>query len=103
MLMWNVDESAVKSLLDLPETGMGFQLVEGIVLGQAKPLLVFNSKRVVDLSEIGLESGDDPSVIQRNGLRIINVLNHDIVHTMFAAPQPHSFKLLSSRIPTPQT
>jgi hypothetical protein len=104
MKMWNLGETAIKSLTDLPETGMGFQLVEAVIWGTSTPLLVFNSERAIDLSEIDLLPGDDPAVILRNGLRVIEVLKSDIVLTMFAAPQPHSFRLLSSRIaavPTP--
>lgn len=100
--MWNLNEGAIRSLVDLPETGMGFQLVEAVVLGITKPLLVLNAERAIDIAEIGLELGDDPSVILRNGLRIIDTMNSGIVQTMFAAPQPHSFKLLGSRISVPQ-
>ena len=48
--------------------------------------------------------GDDPALILRNGLRVIEALRSDVVITMFAAPPPHSFRLLSSRIePLPPT
>lgn len=100
--MWNLDESAIRSLLDLPETGMGFQLVGAIVWGNFKSLLAFNSERAVDVSEIGIELGNDPSVILRNGLRIVEAINSGEIQTVFAAPQPHSFRLLSSRISTAQ-
>lgn len=100
MLMWSLNPSSIKELLDLPETGMGFQLVEAIAWGQAKPFLVFNSQRALDLSEIDLESGDDPSIILRNGRQIINLLSDNVVETMIAAPGLHSFKLLNSRIST---
>jgi hypothetical protein len=96
--MWHLDGSAIRSLMDLPETGMGFQLVEAVVWGNIKPFLVLNSERATDLSEIGLEPGEDPSAILRNGLRIIDAINSSVVETIIAAPQPHSFKLLSSRI-----
>jgi len=100
--MWNLNEAAITSLVNLPETGMGFQLVEAVVFGSTTPLLVLNSERAIDLAEIGLELGDDPSVILRNGLRIIDAINSGIVQTVFAAPQPHSFKLLSSRVSVPK-
>jgi hypothetical protein len=102
MKMWNLNEAAITSLVNLPETGMGFQLVEAVVFGSTTPLLVLNSERAIDLAEIGLELGDDPSVILRNGLRIIDAINSGIVQTVFAAPQPHSFKLLSSRVSVPK-
>jgi hypothetical protein len=101
--MWNLGESGIKALTDLPETGMGFQLVEAVIWGHATPLLVLNSERAIDLSQIELVPGDDPSVILRNGLRVIEALKSDIVLTMVAVPQPHSFRLLSSRIATVAT
>jgi hypothetical protein len=102
MQTWSLGASAISSLVNLPETGMGFQLVEAVVLGMTKPLLVLNADHAIDIAEIGLEFGDDPSVILRNGLRIMDTMNSGIVQTMFAAPQPHSFKLLGSRISLPQ-
>ncbi len=82
---------------------MGFQLVQAVVWGDTKPLLVLDSQFAVDLSEIELKPGDDPSVILRNGLRIIDAMKAGVVKTIFASSQPHSFKLLSSRIGTAQT
>jgi hypothetical protein len=98
MKMWNLGETAITSLTELPETGMGFQLVEAVIWGNSTPLLVFNSERAVDLSEIEFGPGDDPAVILRNGLRVIEALKSGIVETVFAAPQPHSFRLLQTRI-----
>jgi len=98
--MWNLGEGAIQSLLDLPETGMGFQIVEAVIWGSATPLLVFNSERAVDLSAVGLAPGDDPTVILRNGLRVIEALKGDVIQTIVAAPGPHSFRLMSSRIAT---
>jgi hypothetical protein len=86
MKMWNLDETAIKDLAGLPETGMGFQLVEAMIWGIPTPLLVLNSERAIDLSEIGLLPGDDPAVILRNGLRVIETLKGDVVITMIAAP-----------------
>lgn len=43
MLMWHLKDSAIESLLALPETGMGFQLVEAVIWGKSTPLLVLNS------------------------------------------------------------
>src|SRR5258708_26421928 len=103
MRMWHLDGSAISSLMDLPETGMGFQLVEAVVWGNIKPFLVLNSAHATDLAEIGLEPGGDPSAILRNGLRIIDAINSGVVETIVAAPQPHSFRLLSSRIAEAQS
>jgi hypothetical protein len=98
MKMWNLGETAITDLTKLPETGMGFQLVEAVIWGNVTPLLVLNSERAVDLSQVELVPGDDPAVILRNGLRVIEVLKSDVVQTVFAAPQPHSFRLLQTRI-----
>jgi len=98
MKMWNLNDTAIEDLRALPETGMGFQLVEAVIRGTPTPLFVFNSDRVVDLSEIGLQPGDDPAVILQNGLRIVEALKGDVVTTMFSAPAPHSFRLLNARV-----
>jgi hypothetical protein len=98
MKMWSLGETAIKDLAGLPETGMGFQLVEAVIWGTPTPLLVLNSDRATDLSEVGLLPGDDPAVILRNGLRVIEALKGDVVTTMIAAPAPHSFRLLNTRI-----
>ena len=103
MQMLNFDEVAINLLRDLPETGMGFQLIQAILWGEEKLLLVLNSERAIDLSQIGLEPGNDPSTILRNGMRIIDVMRDDVVLTTFSSPQPHSFRLLSSRISAAHT
>jgi hypothetical protein len=105
MKMWSLDETAMQDLSALPETGMGFQLVESLIWGRSTILLIFNCELAVELSEIGLEPGDDPMVILRNGLRIIETLrNDDVVMTMVSAPAPRSFRLLNARIgPLPST
>lgn len=100
--MWNLDKPAINDLVGLPETGMGFQVVEAVIWGTPTPLLVLNSERAIDLSEIGLLPGDDPAVILRNGLRVIETLKANVVTTMTAAPAPRSFRLLNTRIGLPQ-
>jgi len=42
--MWILSDSAIKSLTDLPETGMGFQFVGAMALGKKAPFLVLNSE-----------------------------------------------------------
>jgi hypothetical protein len=98
MRKWNLGGPATQSLLALPETGRGFQLVEASILGTVRPLLVFNGEDAIDLSAIDLEPGGDPAVILRNGLRVIGLLKSDMVETGFVAPQPSGFKLLNARI-----
>jgi hypothetical protein len=46
---------------------MCFQLVEAMVMGDLKRLLVFNVEKAVDLSEVELIVGNDPAIILRNG------------------------------------
>jgi len=99
MKMWNLPEASMELLQALPESGMGFQLVEGQVLGIRKPLLVLNSEQALDLSSVKLEEGDDPTIILRNGMRIVHALNEEMTGTMFGAPAPNNFRLLSTRIP----
>jgi hypothetical protein len=98
MRMWNLTEDAIKSLSELPETGMGFQLVEAVLWGKNVPLLVLNSEHAVDLGQAELTPGDDPATILRNGMRVIDAMKLDVVETLFFAPQPHSFRLLNARI-----
>ncbi len=96
--MWSLDETAVEALLTLPETGMGFQLVEASIWGTPTPLLVLSGQRAIDLSQAGLVEGDDPATVLRNGLRIIEAMKGDVALTMIAAPGPRHFKLLQTRI-----
>jgi hypothetical protein len=98
MRMWNLSEDAIKSLTELPETGMGFQLVEAMLWGKKVRLLVLNSARAVDLEQVDLIPGDDPATILRNGMRVMDAMKLDVVETLFAAPQPHLFRLLNARI-----
>jgi len=96
--MWNLREAAIKSLTEIPETGMGFQLIEAVLWGNKVPLLVLNSEPAIHLGDLKLTPGDDPATILRNGMRIIDAMKLDVVETLFAAPQPHSFRLLNARI-----
>jgi len=98
MHMWNMGTTAISELVALPETGMGFQLVEAFAGGRDRPFLIFNSEHAFDLSEIQLEVGNDPATILRNGLSIVELLKSSPTVTLLSAPQPHSFRLLGSRI-----
>src|SRR5262245_49324180 len=98
MMMWNLGAEGTKALTLLPETGMGFQLVEATIMGTKTPLLVLNAENAIDLREIELMPGDDPATILRNGLRVIETMKSQPTVTMFSAPQPRDFKLLNSRI-----
>lgn len=94
-----MNENAIQAIRNLPETGMGFQIVEAHVRGKARPLLVFNASEAIDISQLGLEMSQEPDAILRNGLRIINAMKNDIVNSRPMAPDTSGFKLLSSRIP----
>ena len=61
---------------------MGFPLVEGSFWGRVAPLLVFNTERAYDLSTIGLEPGDDPATILRNGSKIVDLLKSETARTI---------------------
>lgn len=95
--IWHLSAPAIDSLLALPETGMGFQLVEADCWGKLTPFIIFNSELAVDLSAVNLVIGDDPSVILNNGLRIVDVLK-GYKQTTISAPEPHSFRLIGSRV-----
>jgi hypothetical protein len=99
MQMFSIDDAGKKGLEALPETGMGFQLVEAMVMGDVKRLLVFNGEKAIDLSGVDLSVSNDPAIILRNGMRIVELLKSDVWQTIVMSPAPHSFRLLSIRIP----
>ena len=77
---------------------MGFQLVEAVAWGDEKQLLVFNSQYAIDLTELKLERSNEPVMILRNGLRIVELLKSPTTQTIFSAPEIGSFRLSDSRI-----
>ena len=80
MQMFNIDDAGKRGLEALPETGMGFQLVEAMVMGDLKRLLVLNSEKAIDLSGVELSVSNDPAIILRNGIRIVELLKSDVRH-----------------------
>ena len=80
---------------------VAFKPIHGgaMVMGDLKRLLVFNGEKAVDLSGIELSVSNDPATILRNGIRIVELLKSDVRQTIVMSPAPHSFKLLSMRIP----
>jgi|HubBroStandDraft_4_1064222.scaffolds.fasta_scaffold350552_1 hypothetical protein len=99
MQKFSLTEPSFKFLEKLPETGMGFQLVEASVMGSLKRMLVFNCETAFDISDLDLTPGGDPSAILRNGFRIMELLNErGPVQTMIMSPQPSGFRLLETRI-----
>jgi hypothetical protein len=95
----SIDDKGAEELLRLPETGMGFQLVDATFWGVQKELLVFNAAIALDLSVLNLERpiGVDVAALLRNEARIVAALNSAIT-TMVAAPGPRNFRLRASRI-----
>lgn len=98
MMIWHIDPETRQLLLDLPESGMGFQWVNAIVHGRAAKLLIMNGALAVDMSRVKLELGVDPSVILRNGVAVLREVRREAGATVFAQPQPHSFSIISTRI-----
>lgn len=102
MKMFNLNESAINELLNLPETGMGFQFVEATFWGDSKQLLIFNSEHAVDITELNLSTTEEIYELLQNERKIISYL--DFKHNLlFSAPEAHSFKLISTRIGSPST
>ena len=97
MTMWNLGENAINQLVDLPETGMGFQFIEARIMGSYKNLLVLNAEHAFDLSAIEFSPGVSPYEIMRNGLRVLEEMRRT-ESTMFSAPAPSDFKLLNCRV-----
>lgn len=103
----NIDHVGREELLRLPETGMGFQLVDASLWGDTKQLLVFNADIALDLTRLDLEnvSPNDTSALLRNEACIVEALR-TATYTMVAAPGPRNFRLLTTRVsgvraPTP--
>lgn len=97
MTMWNLGENAIDQLIDLPETGMGFQFIEARIMGSYRYLLVLNAEHAFDLSAIELSPEASPYEIMRNGLRVLEEMRRT-ESTMFSAPAPSDFKLLNCRV-----
>jgi hypothetical protein len=91
----------IESLLRIPESGMGFQLLEATFWGERRQLLVLYTELAIDLTGFELAPVQSPVGILENGLRIIEALKGQR-EIIIAAPHLHSFDLLSSRIEFPQ-
>ena len=100
----NLGGESIEALLKLPESGMGFQLVQASVLSEVRTLLVFSGVEAFDMTDVGLELGEDPVTVLRNGLKIVEALKDNlVVRTLFVAPPPAGFRLLHARIPSSAT
>src|ERR1700730_4334817 len=100
MTAWNLSDNSIEKLVDLPETGMGFQLVSALWHGESAVLIVLNAELAFDLSQVELLSGTDPAVILTNGIRVLNVMRQ-AGPTIVGRREPRSFNLLESRIGGP--
>ncbi len=100
MKMINLNDSAINELLDLPETGMGFQFVDATFWGDRKRFLVFNSEHAIDITELNLSTTDEIYELLQNERKIISYLDFERDLTI-SAPAPHSFELISTRVATP--
>src|ERR1700722_20183068 len=100
MTAWSLSDDSIEKLVDLPETGMGFQLVSASWRGESAVLIVLNAELAFDLSQVELLVGADPATILANGIRVLNVMRQDGA-TIMGRPEPHSFKLLESRVSGP--
>jgi len=99
MQYWNLGDTAQEALLDLPETGMGFQIVEAVVFGIRKTLVVVGESLALDFSASGIVFSDDPAAVFANGVKLMEALNAPERMIQFAAPEPHDFRLLACRVP----
>jgi|ERR1700728_2123764 len=100
MTAWSLSDDSIEKLVNLPETGMGFQLVSASWHGESAVLIVLNAELAFDLSQVELLAGTDPAIILTNGIRVQNLMRQDGV-TIVGRPEPHSFKLLESRVSGP--
>ncbi len=69
--LWMLSEDTSQVLLALPETGMGFQFVEGLSNSIRMQLLVFNSEIAYDVTDLQLSDEGSPATILLNGTRLI--------------------------------
>jgi len=104
MQYWYLGDTAQEELLNLPETGMGFQIVEALVLGSRKTLVIVGESLALDPSAAGIEFSDDPAAVFANGVKLMEALNAPDRMIQVAAPQPRDFRLLACRVAqqTPQ-
>jgi len=97
MVAWALSENSIGELRNLPETGMGFQLVSASFHGASAVFIVFNSELAFDLSQVELREGTDPNVILANGVRVLNALRQ-AGSPLMGRPEPRLFALLESRV-----
>jgi len=98
--VWLLSESTRSALLQLPETGLGFQWVLAQSGPTPGPFLVFNAEVAYDMSEVELLEGDDPALILLNGSRVQDAVQRS-GSQIVGRPEPSGFVLLATRIGLP--
>lgn len=72
---YKLSETTSRDLLALPETGMGFQFVEGYGSGQFRQLLVLNAEDAFDVTDLQLLDQGDLLTILLNSSRVISAIH----------------------------
>lgn len=101
MFYWNLSIETQRMLRDLPETGMGFQVVDARVFGQRKTLLVMGDGFAFDPVAGGVEFSMNPDDVFGNGVKMMEALNDPERLSQFSSPEPSDFRILQTRIPDP--
>ena len=76
---------------------MGFQWVRATGAHRDRRFLVFNCEIAFDLTDLDLETGDDPAIALANGQLVVRALR-EASASIIASPQPSGFVLLENRI-----
>jgi hypothetical protein len=71
---WKLNEDTTQKLLALPETGMGFQFVEGVSNYLRIQLLVLNAEIAYEVTDLQLSDERGPATILLNGARLIEAM-----------------------------
>lgn len=101
MSYWNLSSETQRKLTNLPETGMGFQIVDARVFGQRRTLLVIGNGLALDPAAGGVEFSMNPSAVFENGVKMMGALNDPERLRQFSSPEPSDFRILQTRIPDP--
>jgi hypothetical protein len=72
--LWSLGPDSVAALQALPETGMGFQLVNAQIEGRAAVMLVLNCEDAYDISDVVLGRETDAATILANSWRVIEAI-----------------------------
>lgn len=73
---WTLSQGMTEALLDVPETGMGFQFVEGKINHARVYLLVFNAEIAYDVTDLQLSDQRDLATVLDNGARLSQAMRN---------------------------